>query len=113
MALGQEKFIWGQLGGFILLVAGTLIYNEIWIVPIDCLNRNTKVKMAERESGGLLDNHVARQSQQDYIASSPTGLKHDSNRYLNNIDRAKASMGERRQKVVDAHDSNFYINGIG
>lgn len=52
--------------------------------------------MAEREAGGLLDNHVARQSQQDYIASSPTGLKHDSNRYLNNIDRAKASMGANR-----------------
>lgn len=44
MAMGQETFIWGQLVGFVLLVAGTLIYNEIWIVPIDCMNRMTQVK---------------------------------------------------------------------
>jgi hypothetical protein len=47
------------------------------------------------------------------MASSPTGLKHDSNRYLNNIERAKASMGDKRQKQVDAHDGNFYMNNVG
>lgn len=46
------------------------------------------------------------------MASSPTGLKHDSNRYLNNIDRAKASQGEDRKKLIDAHDKDFYINGM-
>lgn len=115
MAMGEETFIPLQLVGFVLLVLGTLIYNEIWIVPIDCMNRMTNAKQAERENenGGLLDDHVARQNQQNYMASSPTGLKHDSNRYLNNIERAKASMGDKRQKQVDAHDGNFYMNNVG
>ena len=32
--MGKEKFIWGELIGFILLVLGTLIYNEIIEIPI-------------------------------------------------------------------------------
>ena len=42
LALGNEKFNFGQMIGFILLVFGTLVYNEILILPIECLNRNTK-----------------------------------------------------------------------
>jgi hypothetical protein len=34
-----------QLAGFIFLIVGTLIYNEIYIVPCECMNYYTKVKM--------------------------------------------------------------------
>jgi hypothetical protein len=40
--LGWENFYIGELFGFLLLVIGTLVYNEIFVVPIACLSRNTK-----------------------------------------------------------------------
>ena len=42
LALGWESFIQGQLYGFIILVAGTLIYNELVIIPNEWFSRNTK-----------------------------------------------------------------------
>ena len=33
LALGQEKFLVGELAGFFLLIMGTLVYNEIVKVP--------------------------------------------------------------------------------
>ena len=48
--MGSEKFIWGELVGFALLVAGTLVYNEIVEVPISFMNRNTKANIAKREA---------------------------------------------------------------
>ena len=41
--MGKEKFIWGELLGFILLVLGTLIYNEIIEIPIE------KMKIPKKE----------------------------------------------------------------
>ena len=42
LALGKEKFIPGQLVGFVILVFGTLVYNEIIEVPFDFMNYMTK-----------------------------------------------------------------------
>ena len=33
LALGQEKFLAGELAGFFLLIMGTLVYNEIVTIP--------------------------------------------------------------------------------
>jgi hypothetical protein len=45
LMLGQETFdvplSFGQAAGFVALVVGTLIYNEIWILPCEPLNKNT------------------------------------------------------------------------
>jgi len=49
IAMGQEDFLWGELAAFVLLVLGTLIYNEIWIVPIEFLRYNTKPEIKKRE----------------------------------------------------------------
>ena len=35
----HEKFNWMELGGFILLIAGTLVYNEIIEIPIFGFNK--------------------------------------------------------------------------
>jgi hypothetical protein len=48
LCMGTEKFIWGELVGFALLVLGTLVYNEIIEVPIDSMRRNTKENIAIR-----------------------------------------------------------------
>lgn len=39
---GWEKFIWLELIGFVFLVSGTLIFNEIVIVPWEWFSKNTK-----------------------------------------------------------------------
>jgi drug/metabolite transporter (DMT)-like permease len=46
---GRERFIWLELVGFFMLVAGTLIFNEIVIIPICGFDRNTKKKLAEKK----------------------------------------------------------------
>lgn len=45
---GHETFQWLQLVGFIVLVFGTLIYNEILVIPWGGLNKNTKAARAAR-----------------------------------------------------------------
>ena len=47
--MGTEHFLVGELAGFVLLVAGTLIYNEIIEIPITFMNRNTKANIEKRE----------------------------------------------------------------
>mmetsp|Transcript_22188 Transcript_22188/g.21987 ORF Transcript_22188/g.21987 Transcript_22188/m.21987 type:complete len:89 (-) Transcript_22188:45-311(-) len=46
---GHEKFEYLELIGFILLIAGTLVYNEIVVIPFLGFNKNTKKAIAERE----------------------------------------------------------------
>lgn len=48
ISIGKEKFMVGELAGFVLLATGTLIYNEILEVPIDAFRRNTKRNLAIR-----------------------------------------------------------------
>ena len=45
---GEEKFIWLELAGFILLLLGTLVYNEIIEIPIDFMSRNTAHNIEKR-----------------------------------------------------------------
>lgn len=45
---GEEKFLWLELAGFILLLLGTLVYNEIIEIPIDFMNRNTAQNIEKR-----------------------------------------------------------------
>ena len=39
---GGEKFLFLELVGYVFVVIGTLIYNEIIEVPIECMKKNTK-----------------------------------------------------------------------
>ena len=60
LGLGWETFFLGQLFGFIILVSGTLIYNEILVVPIEFMNKNTKENLEKKkdlERKSLLDKH--------------------------------------------------------
>ena len=45
----HETFSWLQLGGFILLVFGTFVYNEILVIPFWGLNVNTKEAILARK----------------------------------------------------------------
>jgi hypothetical protein len=44
----EEKFSWIQLVGFVFLVLGTLIYNEVLVLPFWGFNLNTKEEKEKR-----------------------------------------------------------------
>ena len=73
-----------------MLVLGTLVYNEIIIIPIGFMNYWTKREISKRKEGGkgILDS-VAEGKNPDYMATSPTGGS--SGRNL----RALAKAGEK------------------
>ena len=73
LILGKEKFDWLQLIGFILLVIGTLVYNEIVVVPFFGFDQNTKAARAQREKEeGMLDGSRNTETNgADYQAVSP------------------------------------------
>ena len=45
---GEEKFIWLELAGFMSLLLGTLVYNEILEIPIDFMSKNTAQNIDKR-----------------------------------------------------------------
>ena len=47
----HERFIWLQLVGFVMLVFGTFVFNEILIIPFCGFNQYTKQAIARREAG--------------------------------------------------------------
>lgn len=89
---GHERFIWLELVGFIMLVAGTLIFNEIVVIPILGFNLYTKDALAYKElqngedgaEDGLLEKKGGR-----YIGTSPA--TYDKQR---NYDNLKINMGD-------------------
>ena len=62
MAFLGEEFIPFELVGFAMLVIGTLVYNEIVILPIDVFKKNTRGEIAKREQGSLEGNVRASQA---------------------------------------------------
>ncbi|OMJ94984.1 hypothetical protein SteCoe_1676 [Stentor coeruleus] len=52
--LGWENFLWQQLIGFLILVSGTLIYNEILIIPLWGFKQAAYKRKAEKEKVNLL-----------------------------------------------------------
>lgn len=69
--LGLEPFNWQAIFGFILLVFGTLLYNEIIILPFWGFDANTKDKLEARAAADKRD--------ADYLSVSP-GAPYDANR---------------------------------
>lgn len=53
--LGLEVFHWEAIFGFVFLVFGTLVYNEIIVIPIWGLDQNTKEKIELRNAGEKRD----------------------------------------------------------
>ena len=61
--LGFEEPIWWSIPGFLLLVFGTLVYNEILVIPCGGFNMYTKAALAARDGKAKRD--------ADYMALSP------------------------------------------
>lgn len=111
LMLKQETFdvplSFGQLAGFVALVVGTLIYNEILVLPCEALNKDTKAIREAREMGGILDGNTPSAG---YMASSPAAL-YDSKRNMRNIDNKLNERGKLIHKHND-DEGEMYINEV-
>ena len=72
VALNLEKFYWQSIIGFVLLVCGTLLYNEIIVLHFMGFDENTKEAIAAREGGD-----GEKKTDANYMGLSP-GKGHDS-----------------------------------
>ena len=108
---GHEHFQWLQLIGFIVLVTGTLVYNEIVVLPFWGLDKDTKSARAAREleKDGLLPGGHAKKSlvnttdnNTDYMALSP-GAAYDANRNKRIINQ------KQHQSLDNTHDDHYEI----
>ena len=99
----HEVFNWVELIGFIILVAGTLIYNEIVIVPWFGLDYNTK-KMREARA---LDNpdslEKGLKEDTDYVATSP-GAPYDANRNARLLKRTQNNEASKNDDYEVEYD---------
>ena len=59
---GHENFMWMQLVGFWVLVIGTLIFNEILIIPFCGFNKYTQQKLKENRENSIEDTEEVRRS---------------------------------------------------
>ena len=99
----NEKFNVPQLFAFFLLVGGTLIYNEIVIVPIGFMKYNTKDERAKREVGKLDGQEiVGLQDPSSYVHSSP-GALYDQGRNIREIEKKL----HQRDSLVAKHQNNM------
>ena len=65
----KEEFTWLQLSGFILLVFGTLVYNEIIVLPVLGFDEYTKAALARKKKEGLIEE--GDNNDLGYLAVSP------------------------------------------
>jgi len=104
LMLKWEKFYWQELIGFILLVGGTLVYNEIVVLPCEFLNRNTKKFLTQRE--GKLETFRQDGQNPDYMSASPQAV-YDANRNKRNLE----NKFNERYDLVNKHESEtLFIN---
>lgn len=95
--LGLEDFHWQAIFGFILLVFGTLTYNEILILPFLGLDQNTKEKIEARDG--------AKKRDAAYMSTSP-GAAYDANRNK----RLLQKQTDEHYNQVDGEGDDYDMN---
>lgn len=95
---GHEHFRTLQLFGFIVLIFGTLVYNEILVIPFLGLNYYTKVNIARRENGDNADEF-------DYVGVSPIAT-YDGKREARNSQ--KKMDDAKNNKTGGQNDTDIY-----
>lgn len=97
LLIGWEHFYWQELIGFILLVGGTLVYNEIIVLPCELFSKNTKVMLMKRQ--GSIEQFRGEGKNPDYMATSPHA-GYDANRNSRNLETKL----NKRYDLVKNHD---------
>jgi drug/metabolite transporter (DMT)-like permease len=112
---GKERFIWLELVGFVFLIIGTLVFNEIVTIPILGFDKHTKKAQEARklheedddeegvDQNGLINTNDALDSsnaQNDYLGVSPATYN-----YQRNYNNAKKNMEDSAHESDDLHIS--------
>lgn len=100
--LGGEDFIWEQIIGFVLLVGGTLVYNEIVTLPCTILNQNTKANLIKKQ--GKLETFRQDGQNPDYMSSSPHAA-YDANRMKRNVENKY----NERYDIIEEHNDKMQL----
>lgn len=95
--LGLEVFQWQVLPGFVLLVFGTLVYNEILVLPFLGFNEWTKEAIEARDG--------AEKRDANYMATSP-GAAYSSQRNQRLLQKAN----DKHYDAVGEGDEDFNMN---
>ena len=95
--LGFEPFQWQAIPGFLLLVFGTLVYNEIISLPWFGLDKNTKEKIEERDGSAKRN--------QAYMTTSP-GAAYSAQRNQRLLQKA----GDEHYGQVGADEDDYQMN---
>lgn len=96
--LGLEKFHWQAIFGFLFLVFGTLVYNEILVLPFWGLDHNTKEKLEQRNASAKRD--------AAYMGLSP-GAGYNANRNKNLLMRNKDQHYDQVEDEEEENDFNM------
>ena len=97
--LGLEPFHYEAIFGFIFLVFGTLLYNEIFVLPFWGLDANTKEKLALRDANAKRD--------ADYASMTSPGAPYDANR---NKRLLQKQQDKHYDQVHDDDGNDFDMN---
>lgn len=102
--------------GFILLVIGTLVFNEIIVIPFLGFNQNTKNAIEKREllaaengtdvdENGLLD---GEKQENDYLAVSPATYNYNRNykNVKNHMQKASTDKGKNDLQMSGTERNN-------
>lgn len=98
--LNLEPFHWQAIFGFVFLVFGTLLYNEIFVIPYWGFDANTKEKIALR----------AGEEKKD---ASYTGMTSPNAAYAQSSRNKRLLLDkadEHYDKVADEDDADFNMN---
>ena len=95
--LGLEDGHWESIFGFIALVFGTLVYNELLVLPFCGLDQNTKEKLEERDA--------ASKRNANYMGTSP-GAVYSAGRNQRLLQKNK----DTHYDNVDGDDNDFDMN---
>ena len=96
--------------GFIFLVFGTLVYNEIIILPILGFDKYTRVAFEKKESSkAALIEHAQETADHEYLAISPhAGYDATRNkRALEKIDERSHGTGDINKTEISAEEHEF------
>jgi hypothetical protein len=105
--LGLEAFLPLEIPGFILLITGTLLYNEIIVFPYLGFNQYTKDALAKQDGS---DKRAGARLDQDYMATSPSAA-YDSKRNVRQMQK-KMDNTSSQQLLGDEFDLNDTSNAV-
>ena len=102
--LGLEPFHWQAIIGFVFLSFGTLLYNEIIVLPFWGLDQNTKEKRAERDGKSKRD--------AEYMSATSPHAAYDANRnkrlLMKQDDKHYAQVGDDGRDFDMNHSDSTY-----